>query len=253
MSFCNSGNADRCPGNISGNPMNGLCEKVCVQVRKVFDACISQTTLENLSVTLTDLSPASPAEPLTFVSGRSTSSRGVITALTVTPLTDRPGLSRVLATVSIPVSITYTDANGVEGTGTGSLSLTEDVVMCVPTGSVFPVELAATVNMASPNGVYVSGTTFSITACTTVVLKVLADAPTWICSCPLTATARSRPARSFRRKCAKACSTCPSSRAEEEGKKNAERLLRFFRIPEKGCSPPRTKGTRPPPSPSDAF
>ena len=175
MSFCNTNNADRCPGNISGNPMNGLCEKVCIQVRKVFDACISQTTLESLSVTLTDLNPASPAEPLTFVSGKSTSTRGTITALTVTPLADRPGLSRVLATVSIPVEITYTDANGVEGTGTGNIALTEDIVMCVPTGSVFPVELAATVNMASPNGVYVSGTTFSITACTTVVMKVLAD------------------------------------------------------------------------------
>ena len=161
MSFCNSRSADKCPGNISGNPMNGLCEKVCIQVRKVFDACISQNTLETLSVTLTDLTPASPAEPLTFVSGTSTSSRGTITALTVTPLVDRPGLSRVLATVSIPVRINYTDANGVEGSGTGTVSLTE--------------ELAATVNMASPNGVYVSGSTFSITACTTVVMKVLAD------------------------------------------------------------------------------
>ena len=140
-----------------------------------YDDSKTQTTLEALSVTLTDLTPASPAQPLTFVSGRSTSSRGTITALTVTPLSDRPGLSRVLATVSIPVRITYTDANGVEGSGTGTVSLTQDIVMCVPTGSVFHVELAATVNMASPNGTYVSGTTFSITACTTVVMKVLAD------------------------------------------------------------------------------
>ncbi len=175
MSFCNTNNTDRCPGNISGNPMNGLCEKVCIQVKKVFDACITQSTLESLNVTLTDLTPASPAEPLTFVSGKSTSSKGTISSLTVTPLSDRPGLSRVLANVSIPVQITYTDSNGVEGTGTGTITLTEDIVMCVPTGSVFPVELAATVNMASPNGTYVSGTTFTITACTTVVMKVLAD------------------------------------------------------------------------------
>lgn len=175
MSFCNSNNADRCPGNISGNPMNGLCEKVCINVKKVFDACITQQTLETVSVVLTNLTPASPAEPLTFVSGKSTSSKGTITALTVTPLADRPGLSRVLANVSIPVQITYTDNNGVEGTGSGTITLTEDIVMCVPTGSVFPVELAATVNMASPNGVWVSGATFSITACTTVVMKVLAD------------------------------------------------------------------------------
>ena len=39
MSFCNNNGADRCPGNISGNPINGLSEKVCIQARKVFDAC----------------------------------------------------------------------------------------------------------------------------------------------------------------------------------------------------------------------
>lgn len=175
MSFCNKSGADRCPGNISGNPMNGLCEKVCIQVKKVFDACMMQSSLENTSVALTDLTPANPHLPLTFVSGKSTSSVGTITALTVTPLTDRQGLSRVQATVAIPVQITYTDANGKEGTGKGTITVNEDVVMCVPTGSVFPVELAAYVNMASPNGTYVSEHTFSITACVTVVVKVEAE------------------------------------------------------------------------------
>ena len=175
MSFCNNNGADRCPGNISGNPINGLCEKVCVTVRKVFDACMTQATLETTSVTLTDLTPANPTLPLTFVSGQSTNSTGTITALTVTPLADRQGLSRVQAAVSIPTTINYTDANGVAGSGTGIVSYQLDVVMCVPTGSVFPVELSARVNMASPKGVYVSDSTFSITACVTIVLKVEAD------------------------------------------------------------------------------
>lgn len=172
MSFCNNSTADKCPGNISGNPINGLCEKVCIQVKKVFDACMSQSSLEQTNVTLSNLSPANPTLPLTFVSGRSTTSVGTITALTVTPLADRQSLSRVQATVSIPVQIAYTDANGVAGAGTGTISINQDIVMCVPTGSVFPVELGAYVNMASPNGTYLSDTTFSITACTTVVMKV---------------------------------------------------------------------------------
>lgn len=155
--------------------MNGLSEKVCVQVRKVFDACMSQQTLETTTVTLTNLSPANPTLPLTFVGGSSTSSVGTITALTVTPIADRQGLSRVQATVSVPVQINYTDAAGVAGVGTGTISLVEDVVMCVPSGSVFPAELVAAVNMASPSGTYVSENTFSITSCTTVILKVVAD------------------------------------------------------------------------------
>ena len=176
MSFCNNNGADRCPGNISGNPINGLCEKVCVTVRKVFDACMTQSTLETTSVTLTNLTPTDPTLPLTFVSGQSTTSTGTITALTVTPLADRQGLSRVQATVSIPIVINYTDASGIAGSGTGTVSYPLDVVMCVPTGSVFPVELSARVNMASPNGTYTGGgNTFSITACVTIVLKVEAD------------------------------------------------------------------------------
>ena len=174
MSFCNNNSTpDRCPGNISGNPMNGLCEKVCIQTVKIFDACMMQTSIDS-TVALTNLSPANPTLPLTFVSGRSTSSTGTITSLTIAPITDRPGLSRVTTTVSIPIQIAYTDANGVQGTGTSSVSISLDVVMCVPTGSVITPNVAATVNMTSPRGAYVSDYTFSITSCVTVILSVQA-------------------------------------------------------------------------------
>ena len=174
MSFCNNNSTpDRCPGNISGNPMNGLCEKVCIQTIKIFDACMMQTSIDS-TVALTNLSPATPTLPLTFVSGRSTLSTGTITSLTIAPIADRPGLSRVTTTVSIPIQIAYTDANGVQGTGTSSVSISLDVVMCVPTGSVITPNVAATVNMTSPRGAYVSDYTFSITSCVTVILSVQA-------------------------------------------------------------------------------
>ena len=174
MSFCNNNSTpDRCPGNISGNPMNGLCEKVCIQTVKIFDACMMQTSIDS-TVALTNLSPATPTLPLSFVSGRSTSSTGTITSLTIAPIADRPGLSRVTTTVSIPIQIAYTDANGVQGTGTSSVSISLDVVMCVPTGSVITPNVAATVNMTSPRGAYVSDYTFSITSCVTVILSVQA-------------------------------------------------------------------------------
>ena len=174
MSFCNNNSTpDRCPGNISGNPMNGLCEKVCIQTVKIFDACMMQTSIDS-TVALTNLSPATPTLPLTFVSGRSTSSTGTITSLTIAPIADRPGLSRVTTTVSIPIQIAYTDANGVQGTGTSSVSISLDVVMCVPTGSVITPNVAATVNMTSPRGAYVSDYTFTITSCVTVILSVQA-------------------------------------------------------------------------------
>lgn len=174
MSFCNNNStSDRCPGNINGNPMNGLCEKVCIQTIKIFDACMMQTSIDS-TVTLTNLSPANPTLPLTFVSGTSTTSTGTITSLTITPIADKAGLSRVTATISIPVQIAYTDASGTAGTGTSSISITQDIVMCVPTGSVITPDIAATVNMTSPRGNYVSDNTFSITSCITIILSVQA-------------------------------------------------------------------------------
>ncbi len=173
MSFCNNNQPDRCPGNISGNPMNGLCEKVCIQTTKIFDACMMQQSIDS-TVTLTSLTPANPTLPLTFVSGSSTTNVGTIQSLTVTPIGDRPGLSRVTTTVGIPVQIAYIDANGVQGVGLSTVTVTQDVIMCVPQGSVITPTIAATVNMASPRGVYVADNTFTITSCITVILSVQA-------------------------------------------------------------------------------
>lgn len=173
MSFLGN-NQDRCPGNINGNPMNGLCERVCVGVTKIFDACMMQTSID-ANVTITDLTPENPTDPLTFVSGTSTTNVGTLTGLTVTPITDKPGLSRVTTTVGIPVQINYTDANGTAGYGTGTVTIPLDVVMCVPTGSVITPTIAATVNISAPRGTYTGTNTFTITCCATVILKVQAD------------------------------------------------------------------------------
>ena len=70
MSFFSNFSSDHCPGTISGNPLNGLCEKVCIQAEKIFDAGIIQTRLENYAVTLID-PPDESTYPLTFVSARS--------------------------------------------------------------------------------------------------------------------------------------------------------------------------------------
>lgn len=175
MSFCNTTSSDRGPGAIVGNPLNGLCEKACIQVNKVFDACLSQETHENALITITNLTPANPTLPLTFISGKSTSTHGIVTNLTIDALTDRTGFSRVQATIGIPVEIIYADANGVEGKGTATYLVNKDIVMCVPDNSVIPVTVAATVNLVALNGVYVNCTTFSITACVTVVVKVEAE------------------------------------------------------------------------------
>ena len=39
MSFFSGVRTDYIPGPIVNNPLKGLCEKVCIQVKKVFAAC----------------------------------------------------------------------------------------------------------------------------------------------------------------------------------------------------------------------
>ena len=57
MSFYSNFQSDKCPCAITGNPLNGLTEKVCIQAEKIFDACIRQTQVQNYALTITDGKP----------------------------------------------------------------------------------------------------------------------------------------------------------------------------------------------------
>ncbi len=175
MSFFTNGHADRAPGRITGNPVNGLCEKVCIQAQKVFDACIKQMQVDGINLPLADLTPANPTLPLTFVSARSTTSTGTVTNLQVDRLPDRRCFARVQATVSLPVEVLYTDANGVAGSATSTMSFDQDIVMYVPEPSIIPFDVIAVASVVCPDGVFVDGDTpaFTVSGCVTIITKVV--------------------------------------------------------------------------------
>ena len=172
--FCNF-QSERCPGQIKGNPMNGLCEKVCVQVKKVFDACMQQTQLTNVIINVTNITPTTLTYPLTFVSAKSTVSQGVISNLLVEPLSERPNCSRIKTDVIIPISVAFTDANGVEGVGTATITIPKDVILNVPTASIMPYDVEAVVSLISTQGTYTGTNQFTIDACISVILKIVMD------------------------------------------------------------------------------
>ena len=66
MSFFSGVRTDYIPGPIVNNPLKGLCEKVCIQVKKVFDACLKQQHIEGETLTLENFQPENPTFPLTF-------------------------------------------------------------------------------------------------------------------------------------------------------------------------------------------
>ena len=172
MSFFSNFQSDKCPGTISGNPLSGMCEKVCIQAQKIFDACIKQIQLENYTLTLTDISPANPTYPLTFIIARSLSSTAAISNLNIERLSDKPGCARVQATVSIPVEVLYTDATGAEGSATATISVSEDVLLYVPAPSIMPYTCTAECSAVCAEGTFNADGTFSVNACVTVILKI---------------------------------------------------------------------------------
>ena len=172
MSFFSNFQSDKCPGSITGNPLNGLTEKVCIQAEKIFDAGIKQTRLENYALTLTDLEPATVTYPLTFVSARSVSAEATVTNLTVERQADKH-CARVQATVSVPVEVLYTDANGVDGSATATVSLPVDAFLYVPAPSIMPFSVRALVSVVAPDGVYDAETQgFSVSLCVTMIIKI---------------------------------------------------------------------------------
>ena len=173
MSFFSNCTLDKIPGRITGNPMNGMCEKVCVQAKKVFDACMKQSQEDGYVITITNLTPANPTYPLTFVSARSVSTQATVTSLQVDPIPDRPNLSRVQISYSVPMEVLYTDANGIAGKANGTVSLSQDVILHVPEPSIMPFDVEAVVSIVAPEGVYTNNNTFTVSCCATSILKIV--------------------------------------------------------------------------------
>lgn len=171
MSFFSNFSSDHCPGTITGNPLNGLCEKVCIQAEKIFDAGIIQTRLENYNAVITDPVPANPTYPLTFISARSLSTGVTVSNLNVERQTEGQ-CARVQVTVTVPIEIVYVDAAGVEGKASSSVTLNEDVLMFVPSASVMPYTVTAVASCVSPEGTFSGDGAFAISACITLILKV---------------------------------------------------------------------------------
>ena len=173
MSFFTTNATDRGPGRITGNPMNGLCERVVIQAQKVFDACIRQTQEEGITLALTGFNPENPVYPLTFLSARSTTNQGTVTNIKIDRLPDRQRFARVQATVTVPMEVVYTDANGVQGTAQSSVSVDQDIIMNIPEPSIIPFTVDAVVSIVAPEGIYVEGPTFTVTCCITMIMKIV--------------------------------------------------------------------------------
>ena len=208
-------NASCCPGMISGNATDGLQEKVCVQVKRVYDSALWQEQIDNAVVTITSYAQVSntcgcanacgcgdcgscgncgncgcdgcnacgeavapnspPKPPITFESCRSSTTEAAIRNLSVERLCDRPCFARVRCTVDVPIDILFVDSRCVEYIGKGVVSVDRDVLLSIPDESIVPYTLDAMASAICVSGCFIGNNQFKMTVCVTIVLKVLAD------------------------------------------------------------------------------
>ena len=208
MSFYSykNANTDGCPGRVSSDICRGLNEKICIQVKNVYDSCMQQEQLDDVCVTVTDIVPVLPScdckcgcskpttydeavenaensncplpQPVgqwTFESCRSSSTTGTVRNLSIDRLCDRPQFARVKGTVDIPIDVLFVDACCQEWMGHATVSVAKDVLLAIPDESIIPFTLESLVSAICVTGTYMGNCCCKITVCVTIVLKILAE------------------------------------------------------------------------------
>lgn len=176
MSFYINNNNTCRPGGLSGNPSSGLCEKALIEVTKVFDACRQQMVETGLTLALTDLNPASPTLPLTFISATTLiDNPATISDVIIDRIEQRPNFANVTGTVTVPIQVNYRDANGTLGVANSTITVPESVIMFVPQPSVTPLDVTVFATFNSTIGsINAEGNTATVTGCLNIILKISA-------------------------------------------------------------------------------
>lgn len=175
MSFyINNTNPNR-PGPMTGNPVNGICEKVLIETTKVFDACVSQSTETGIILPVSGFNPTNPTLPLTYISATNSAGQSaVVSDIVIDRLEQSPNYANVSMTITIPVTVTYRDANGVIGTASSSIVVNKCSMLFVPQPSLSPVDIKVSALFSSQIGTFTGDSTFTVTGCLQILIKVTA-------------------------------------------------------------------------------
>ena len=173
--FINNNNPNR-PCQINSNALSGVCEKVLIEVDKIFDACLSREDNVQYILSLSNFIPTTYAEPLTFVTADSIPTQpATITQTSIERIDSRPNFANVSLTLSIPVQVNFNDANGNPVTANATITTTRSVVLFMPQDSLTPLEVRASAYFSGQIGVLSDATTLTVTGCLQIIIKVIAN------------------------------------------------------------------------------
>ena len=167
MACYKNANAGCNTSNLLLNSRSGFCEKVVVEVKRVFDACMKQFAQENVQMDV----EFSTEGPFTFVSGSNVGDQ-VITNLTVTPQPCNP-CSRVKFDLTVPIEIIALEG-GAEVVGTTEVTFSLDLMLKVPKDAITPAEIKSLATVVVVDGSF-NQSELTATLCVTIITKVIAE------------------------------------------------------------------------------
>ena len=159
-------------GPINGNPLCGLNERICVNVRKVFDGCITRYQDRRFSLTFAADLSLQGVPPYTYIEARS-SGTSQISNLLITPISENR--NRIQMNVTTPISVTYRDANGDIFTALTSVTISRDIILNLPEDSLSPYSIEVVTSLASNIGEFVGNNTVVISACVVQLIRVIVN------------------------------------------------------------------------------
>ncbi len=155
-------------GRIVGNPLYGLCDRMCIEVRQVFDGCTRRADNQNAVAQFIGFTAGEPYEFVSVTGGTAS-----ISDLTVT---SGSNCSQMDFTLNVPLTLRYRNIDGVSGTATGVLRLNRSVTLRVPTGGLLPYSVEPTVVLFCNIGSFLNADTVSFTYCIVEIVKVIVPA-----------------------------------------------------------------------------
>ncbi len=155
-------------GKINGNPLCGLCEKVCVELKTITDGCRSVYDNEQVQVTLSNFS-SEPSYPLTF---NSLFFNGLasLSGLVVEPTENAKSRIRYTATFTASVSLISSDGSLI--TANGELSFYQDVLLSIPTDPFSPYSVEVAGIVRSRVGSVITQNVANVRLCATIVTRI---------------------------------------------------------------------------------
>lgn len=155
-------------GHICGNPLNGLCERMCIRADCVIDGCQSRKNSETAVLTINNFTGGITA-PFTFISACGQESSFSVEQ------TCNAGCNccRVRGLMQIPITVRYKDANGECGCATGILELSREFSLRVPSGGVSGYHFEGEAVIVCVSGAFLSDTVVSISYCIAETYKTI--------------------------------------------------------------------------------